>query len=279
MKKTVARGAMALAGTAVAAASWCALLRPRTNQPGWEKLQGVRYAHRGLHDGAAGIPENSLAAFRRAVEGGFGAELDVHLMADGNLAVVHDSDLTRVCGKAALVEDLTAADLKDYPLQGTAETIPLLGEVLALFERETPLIIELKAAGGNDEALTDRVMEVLADYGGDYCIESFYPAVVRRLRERYPRVIRGQLSENFFRGSETGGLSRPAAAVMTLLLTTSATRPDFIAYHYTDRGCPSLRLMKKLYGVHEVAWTVRDRAAMEALEREGVTVIFEGFVP
>ena len=68
MKKTVARGAMALAGTAVAAASWCLLLRPRTNQPGWEKLQGVRYAHRGLHDGAAGIPENSLAAFRRAVE-------------------------------------------------------------------------------------------------------------------------------------------------------------------------------------------------------------------
>ena len=136
-----------------------------------------------------------------------------------------------------------------------------------------------KAAGGNDEALTDRVMEVLADYGGDYCIESFYPAVVRRLRERYPWVIRGQLSENFFRGSETGSLSRPAAAVMTLLLTTSATRPDFIAYHYTDRGCPSLRLMKKLYGVHEVAWTVRDPAELEALEAEGVTVIFEGFVP
>ena len=278
--KKVARGAAGvLAAGAAAAAGWCLLLRPRTDQPGWETFQGVRYAHRGLHDAGAGVPENSLSAFRRAVDHGFGAELDVHLMADGNLAVVHDSDLTRVCGKTAVVEELTAADLKDYPLQGTAETIPLLGEVLALFERETPLIIELKAAGGNDEALTDRVMEVLADYGGDYCIESFYPAVVRRLRERYPRVIRGQLSENFFRGSETGGLSRPAAAVMTLLLTTSATRPDFIAYHYTDRGCPSLRLMKKLYGVHEVAWTVRDRAAMEALEREGVTVIFEGFVP
>ena len=278
--KRMARGAAGvLAAGAAAAAGWCLLLRPRTDQPGWETFQGVRYAHRGLHDAGAGVPENSLSAFRRAVDHGFGAELDVHLMADGNLAVVHDSDLTRVCGKAAVVEALTAADLADYPLQGTAETIPLLEEVLTLFEGRTPLIIELKAAGGNDEALTDRVMEVLADYGGDYCLESFFPAVVRRLRERYPRVIRGQLSQNFFRGGETGTLSRPAAAMMTYLLTTSATQPDFIAYHYTDRNCPSLRLMKKLYGVHEVAWTVRDRAAMEALEREGVTVIFEGFVP
>ena len=106
--KKVARGAAGvLAAGAAAAAGWCLLLRPRTDQPGWETFQGVRYAHRGLHDGAAGIPENSLAAFRRAVEGGFGAELDVHLMADGNLAVVHDSDLTRVCGRRALVEDLT----------------------------------------------------------------------------------------------------------------------------------------------------------------------------
>ena len=54
MKKTVARGAMALAGTAVAAASWCLLLRPRTNQPGWEKLQGVRYAHRASTTGPPG---------------------------------------------------------------------------------------------------------------------------------------------------------------------------------------------------------------------------------
>ena len=75
--------------------AWCALLKPRRGQPGWEKFQSARFAHRGLHNADAGIPENSMSAFRAAVERGFGAELDVHLMADGNLAVVHDSDLTR----------------------------------------------------------------------------------------------------------------------------------------------------------------------------------------
>ena len=117
MKKMARAAAGTLAVGAAAAAGWCMLLRPRRNQPGWEKFQGVRYAHRGLHDASAGVPENSLVAFRLAVEKGFGAELDVHLMADGQLAVVHDSDLTRVCGKAGCIEDLTAADLKDYPLQ------------------------------------------------------------------------------------------------------------------------------------------------------------------
>lgn len=279
MKKMARAAAGTLAAGAAAAGAWCMLLRPRRNQPGWEKFQGVRYAHRGLHDASAGVPENSLPAFRRAAEGGFGAELDVHLMADGQLAVVHDSDLTRVCGKGVMVEDLTAAELKDYPLQGTAETIPLLADVLPIFAGRTPLIIELKVAAGNADALTDRVMEELAGYAGDYCIESFHPTVLLRLKHRYPEVIRGQLSENFFRGSETGLLSWPSSVVMTYLLSTSATRPDFIAYHYQHRDCPSLRLMRRLYGVHEVGWTVRSREDMEALEKDGVTVIFENFVP
>ena len=136
-------------------------LLPRRNHPGWEAFQTARFAHRGLHDAGAGRPENSMAAFRAAIEKGFGAELDLHLMADGNLAVVHDSDLTRVCGKKGFIEDLRAEDLKNYPLQGTEETIPLFGEVLDLFAGKTPLIVELKAERGNAAALTDAAMAAL----------------------------------------------------------------------------------------------------------------------
>ena len=203
---------------------WSLLLLPRRNQPGWEKLAGVRYAHRGLHDKALGIPENSLAAFRRAAEEGFGAELDVHLLADGELAVVHDSDLSRVCGKKVLIEDLTAADLKDYPLQGTEETIPLFREVLAVFEKKTPLIIELKVERGDAAALTDRVMEELAGWQGTYCIESFHPGALLWLKKRYPQVIRGQLSENFLRRGEGSSLHLPSRFMMTYLLSTFLTR-------------------------------------------------------
>lgn len=258
---------------------WGLLLQPRRGQPGWEKLAHVRYAHRGLHDLSQGRPENSLAAFRAAAERGFGAELDVHLMADGNLAVVHDSDLTRVCGKTARIEELRAEDLADYPLQGTEETIPLLGDVLAVFEGKPPLVVELKVEGGNANALTDAAMAMLADWKGDYCVESFHPGALLRLKEKYPQVIRGQLSQNFLRGSEVNGLSLPVRFALTHLLSTALTRPDFIAYNWRDRDNVSLRLMKKLYGVHEASWTIRERETLERLEAEGALPIFEKFVP
>ena len=259
--------------------AYALLIKPRRNHPGWDALSGVRYAHRGLHDKSLGIPENSLAAFRRAIEHGFGAELDVHLMADGELAVVHDSSLERVCGKQVRIEDLTAADLRDCALMGTEETVPLFRDVLALFEGKTPLIIELKVERGNANALTDAVMAKLTGWNGTYCIESFYPGVLRRLKQKYPEVIRGQLSENFLKNREVATLSMPARVVLTNLLTTAATRPDFIAYKWQDRDNPTLRLMKKVYGVHEASWTVRDRETMEMLDKDGAISIFEGFIP
>lgn len=258
---------------------WCLLLRPRQNQPGWEALEGVRFAHRGLHDRTQGIPENSMAAFRQAADHGFGAELDVHLMADGNLAVVHDSNLKRVCGVDVFIEDLAAADLKDYPLMGTEEHIPMFRDVLALFEDKTPLVIELKVERGNAKALTDAAMAALEGWSGTYCVESFHPAALLRLKERYPHVLRGQLSQNFLRDSEVSNLPLLGRFILTNLLTTAATRPDFIAYNWQDRSNLSLQLMKALYGVHEVDWTVRDRETMKALDQAGVTTIFEGFLP
>lgn len=266
-------------GCLAAVGTWCALLQPRQKQSGWEKLEGVKYAHRGLHDAAKGVPENSMAAFRAAVAHGFGAELDVHLMADGSLAVVHDSNLKRVCGADVRVEDLTAADLPGYPLMGTEERIPLLPDVLAVFEGGPPLIIELKVERGNADALTDAVMAALAGWNGSYCIESFHPAALLRLKEKYPAVLRGQLSQNFLRASEVGDLSLPTRFVLTNLLTTAATKPDFIAYKWEDRGNPSLRLMRALYGVREVSWTVRGERTMDRLEKDGAIPIFEGFVP
>ena len=73
----------------------------------WKLLRQYRYAHRGYHGRELG-PENSLAAFREAIRRGFGCELDVHLMKDGRLAVIHDASLLRTAGADVLVEDLTA---------------------------------------------------------------------------------------------------------------------------------------------------------------------------
>ena len=116
-------------------------LRCRKGHRKWEVLKKYRYAHRGYHDKPV-VPENSLPAFRRAIERGFGAELDVHLLKDGTLAVFHDSDLKRCANVEGEIEDLTLDELKQLRLEGTDEQIPTFDEVLALFEHETPLIIE-----------------------------------------------------------------------------------------------------------------------------------------
>ena len=78
------------------------MLRCRREHPGWKLLRQYRYAHRGYHD-KPHIPENSMAAFHRAIENGFGAELDVHLLKDGHLAVIHDASLKRSAGADVLV--------------------------------------------------------------------------------------------------------------------------------------------------------------------------------
>ena len=95
----------------------------RKGHPDLPKLRGWAYAHRGLHGN--GVPENSMEAFRRAKKAGYGIELDIPLMKDGNLAVIHDSLLVRTTGAEGRIEDLSTGELKHYKLEGTEETIPL----------------------------------------------------------------------------------------------------------------------------------------------------------
>lgn len=254
-------------------------LRCRRDHPAWERLSRFRYAHRGLHDKANGIPENSLAAFRRAVEHGFGAELDVHLTADGRLAVIHDASLLRTAGVDVPVWALTAGELEGYRLEGTDEPIPLLDDVLPLFAGRTGLIVELKVDGGNTDALCAAACALLDRYPElDYCIESFHPQAVRWLAKHRPDICRGQLSQHFT-GSDRTGMGPLADFAMTHLLSGFLTVPDFIAYDHSDRSTPSLALARRLWQVREVSWTVRSPQAMEACEADGRLVIFEHFVP
>lgn len=109
-----------------------------------ERFSGRRYAHRGLHCAAEGVPENSLPAFRRAVEAGYGIELDLHLTTDGRLAVFHDDTLDRVCGVSGRVEEKSYEELRQLRLLGTEEYIPLFEEVLEIVAGRIPMIIEVK---------------------------------------------------------------------------------------------------------------------------------------
>lgn len=286
------RVAGVVAGVAVASAAVVggALLAPRRGNEKvdarWAELRRYRYAHRGLH--AAGVPENSLAAFRRARDLGFGVELDVHLTLDGRLVVFHDYDVMRVCGRVGTVEEMTLAELGRLRLEGTEEAPPTLGSVLRLFElggatgpgdpEPTPVIVEVKTSGDNYEMLCSRLMGCLDSYDVRYCVESFDPRVLVWLREHRPDVVRGLLVENPPRHLGEGTMQAPRIAE-TLLRGNAACRPDFLSCRFEDRGNPAVRLSCGILGCHLVTWTVRCEHDLLASEASGAPAIFEGFVP
>ena len=248
----------------------------RKGHPGLPKLRGWSYAHRGLH--GEGRPENSMAAFRAALEGGYGIELDVHLLKDGNLAIMHDSSLKRTAGADVKIEDLTTEELKNYRLEGTEETIPTFRELLDLYAGKAPLIIELKVAGNNYAELTDAVCKMMDTYSGTYCMESFDPRCVAWLAKNRPDIVRGQLTENFV-ANPRSPLPLYLKFVLTHQMENFLIRPDFVAYKFADRKNLGNFLARKLWGAQGVTWTLKSQEEFDTAVAEGWLPIFEGFRP
>lgn len=251
---------------------WC--LKGRNHQPGLQELKKWYYAHRGLHN--ATKPENSMAAFRAALEAGYGIELDIHLMKDGNLAVIHDSSLKRTAGSDITIEELTTEELQYYTLMDSNEHIPLFSQVLELYQGKAPLIIELKAVNNSAE-LCQAVCKILDEYQGPYCVESFDPRCIHWFKKNRPDMIRGQLSENWIRTkSSMPGILKWA---LTNHILNFYTRPDFIAYQFRDRNTLSTKVCRQIWGITGVAWTIRTPEDFETALQENWIPIFENFIP
>lgn len=241
-------------------------------------FEGWLFAHRGYHEGRdSQVPENSLAAFERAVENGFGAELDVHLLKDGHLAVLHDSNLKRMCGKKRMIEDLSLQDLDSCILGKSSQTIPSFEQVLEVFGAKVPLIIELKTAGNNAAALTEKVCQALDHYDGVFCIESFDPKVLYWLKKNRPDILRGQLAMDYMKSRS--GLNWFQAVAGTWLMTTFLTKPDFIAYRFSERRNLGNRFQLKIRRRQGAAWTLRTPEDLKQAQKEGLWPIFENFDP
>jgi len=239
-------------------------------------FKSFSYAHRGLHSDK--VPENSMEAFTLALAHGYGIEFDVHLLKDGNLAVIHDSSLIRTAGIDVKIEDLTTEELKAYRLEETNETIPTFKQVLNLYQGKAPLIIELKSSNKNHGRLVDEVCRQLKDYKGAYCIESFDPFCVYHLKKHYPEIIRGQLSENFFKSKS------PVPSIFKFLMTYNLinflTKPDFIAYKFLDRKSNISNIIcQKLWKMQMVGWTIKDSESHSEAQKDGWISIFEDFLP
>jgi glycerophosphoryl diester phosphodiesterase len=145
------------------------------------------------------LPENTMAAFRGALEeGADGVELDVRLSADRQVVVIHDSSLERVTSgrDRRNVEALAWADLARVDVGGE-QAPPLLATVLDWARGNGALVnIELKHDGGRARELADSVARLLGSnpqLSDQVVLSCFHPGVVRRLSRLLPRFPLGWL--------------------------------------------------------------------------------------
>lgn len=220
------------------------------------------FAHRGLH--GAGVPENSLAAFRAAIAAGAGIECDLRLSSDGFPVIFHDPDLKRLCGRAGETESFPAALLTQMPLAGTGERIPWLAQLL---ERsgDTPLLLELKVRAGSPpppiDLLCRAVLQALAGHEGPVGIMSFDPRVGAWFARHAPDIPRGLVIAD-----SLPGWRRAAARMLAA--------PDFLAVETSAALRPWVAAARRQLPV--TSWTVRTPDQRTSLFNRVDALIWEG---
>ena len=273
------------------------MIMPRIfHRPSRDPFLGVLYAHRGLHDNDSSAPENSMAAFKKAVDAGYGIECDVQLTRDGVPVIFHDFTLSRVAryedgcapsdavicedgslGVKGKVIDYTYDELQKFHLLNSSERIPKFEDFLNLVGGKVPLIVELKIEL-KDLSVCPVVDGLLSNYKGVYCIESFNPLGVFWYRRHRPDVLRGQLSDAFHKDKpeEFKGI---LYFILTNLLLNILGRPDFIAFNHKYSDCISLRICRKLFGALTAAWTIKSQEQLENNRNKFDMLIFDSFIP
>ncbi len=244
-------------------------------------LLATPLAHRGFHDLAAGCPENSLSAFRAAIDAGYGIELDVQRSADGHAMVFHDADLGRVSLGHGPLRARTAAQLVQIGLRGSSDCIPTLAGVLALVRGRVPVLIEIKE-GLDQMAQTPGVLEtaVAADlegYAGPVAVMSFNPHCIADMARLAPTVARG-LTTDSYNPADWAPLPAATCDRLRAIPDYDRTASSFLSHQASDLARPRLAELRH-QGAAILCWTIRSPAAETAARHWADNVTFEGYDP
>jgi glycerophosphoryl diester phosphodiesterase len=227
-------------------------------------------AHRGASTRA---PENTMEAFRLGVEDGADAiELDVHLTADGQLAVIHDDTLDRTTDRTGPVRELTMEQVREadagarftragdagYPYRGRGLRVPSLPEVLSWLPNDVGLVIEIKARAAAD-AVVEAVTEHPVRSDGRLAVISFDEAAIERVRE-LDREIR------------TGYLLVPTQPIEAALVWATEHGHAGVHPYEADLGLDPLPILAQAaaYGREVGCYVVNDPERMRHLAACGI---------
>lgn len=246
--------------------------------PGLDWLTARPVAHRGLHDPASGIIENTASAVRAAIDANYAIEVDLQLTADGEAMVHHDDALGRLTEGAGRLGAMNATDLKRIAFKQTADRMMSVGDLCDLVSGRVTLVIELKSHFDGDRRLANRVVEVLTSYAGPVAVMSFDPQQIEAVKELAPGLPRGIVAERKYTHPEWKGLSTAGKRSMAYLLHGLRSRPHFLAYAVKDLPAAAPLIARHIFGLPLLTWTVRNEDDRRRA-RWADQIIFEGFRP
>ena len=245
--------------------------------PDLDWLTARPIAHRGLHDAANGIIENTASAAAAAIAGRYGIETDLQISRDGEAMVYHDAALGRLTDGAGALRELAAAELKRVPFRSTGDRMMTLGDLLDLVAGRATLVIELKSRFDGDLRLATRAAAVLASYRGPFAVMSFDPAPIAELRRIAPSIERGIVAERHYGSAEWDFLEAAQRRELAFLLHAPRSRPAFLAYRVGDLAAVAPRAARLMFGLPLLTWTVRSADDRAMAARFADQMIFEGF--
>jgi glycerophosphoryl diester phosphodiesterase len=236
-------------------------------------------AHRGLHDAALGIIENTAGAVRAAITANYGIEVDVQISGDGEAMVHHDDVLGRLTEGEGRLDQFTAAELKRVAFRGSSEHMMTLGELCDLVGGRVTMLVELKGRFDGDPRLPSRVATVLAGYSGPVAPMSFDPRQLAWLRQKSPRLTRGIVAAKYRPHPYWDLMPAWMRYGMGYLVTALTSQPQFVAYAVANLPALAPLLARHVFGIPLLTWAVRSEAERQVAERWADQMIFEGFRP
>ena len=252
------------------------MYQPRLLPPGFLDRP---IAHRGLHDAASGVIENTRSAFAAALHAGFGMECDLQISADGEAMVFHDFTLDRLTTSSGRVDQMTANQLRHVSFKAGGDRIQSLAELLMQVEGQQALVVEVKSRFDGNTAICTRIAALVKAYSGPLVLKSFDPAMIRALRAAGVARPLGLIAMNAYEYPDYAGLSAEQKHALGNLLHFGETRPDFLSWKHQDLPSAAPYLCRSQLGLPVMGWTIRSAEEAARARPHIDQIVFEGFQP
>lgn len=236
-------------------------------------------AHRGLHNAANGIIENTSAAFAAAIDKGYGIECDLRPAADGTPFVFHDAEFSRLIDAPGRIDGYAPTAVADLAYRGASERVLSFAAFLDLVAGRVPLLVEIKSDWDRPNApFLKAIAALAAACKGPLALMSFDPDVMTAVKALVPAIPRGIVSGVYAgKGWWPDKIDAERAFRLSHLLESGPVEPEFYSYDVRSLPTPVTRFVREALRIPVMTWTVRTPSELTKAKQWADGITFEGF--